>query len=85
MDPNDRQQILTQVTRRIQLSEKKTTTLALLRIPRQASLTLTDVAVGTQTQDVSWVVPITGDYTVVTSPVTAGPSVGLLTATVQAG
>lgn len=85
VDPNDRQYVSTQIGKRIQLSEKRTLAAALLRTPRHASLTLADVAVGTQTEAVSWLVPIDGDYTVVTSPTTAGPFVGLLTATVQAG
>jgi len=85
VDPNVWRFISTQIGKRIQLSEKRNLAAALLRIPRRASLVLADVAVGTQTEAVSWLVPIAGDYTVVTSPVTAGPFVGLLTATVQAG
>jgi hypothetical protein len=92
MDANLRQYVAAQVGKRIQLSESRSqvraqaaAALALLRTPRRASLTLTDVPVGTHTEDVSWLVPIAGDYTVVTSPTTAGPFVGLLTAAVQAG
>jgi len=85
VDPNVWRFVSTQIGKRIQLSEKRSLAAALLRTPRRASLVLADVAVGTQTQDISWLVPVADAYTVVTSPVTAGPFVGLLTATVQAG
>ena len=54
-------------------------------LPRHAEFNLTNVAVGTQTQDVSWLVPITGDYTVVAAATTGTAFVGFIAATVSAG
>ena len=54
-------------------------------LPRHDEFTLTDIATGTQEQDVSWAVPITGDYTVVAVPTTGAAVAGTLTATPKAG
>lgn len=54
-------------------------------LPRHAEFSLTNLAVGTVEQDVSWLVPIAGDYTVVVAPTTAVGAVGWVSATVKAG
>lgn len=55
------------------------------QLPRHASFDLSNVAVGTQEQAVSWTVPIAGDYQIVASPTTGATPAGFLTASVKAG
>ena len=54
-------------------------------LPRHDEFALTDIAVGTVEQAVSWLVPITGDYAILVAPTTAAGFVGMVTATVKAG
>lgn len=54
-------------------------------LPRHAEFSLTNIAVGTQEQEVSWLVPIAGDYAVFVVPTTGVTAVGLLSTTVKAG
>lgn len=54
------------------------------RLARHAEFTLTNIAVGTVEQEVSWLAPISGDYAVLVSVTCAATFVGLLTANVKA-
>jgi hypothetical protein len=54
--------------------------------PRRAEFALTNIATGFgTTQDVSWTIPILGDYSVQWSVTCAAAAVGLLSLGVQAG
>lgn len=54
--------------------------------PRHTEFTLTNIATGTgTTQDVTWNVPIPGDYSITVNVVCAAAAVGLVTGAVQAG
>lgn len=82
ISPLIRQFVLARIARHVSASEKK---LLLRAIPRRAEFALTNIAVGTQTQAVTWTVPIGSDYTVVVVPTCAAAFVGLLTVGPQAG
>lgn len=56
------------------------------KTPRRTEFTLTNIAAGTgTTQDVTWNVPIPGDYAVQWSVTCAAAAVGLVSLGVQAG
>jgi hypothetical protein len=59
---------------------------ALARLPRRSEFDVTNLSAGaTTTVDVTWTVPIPGDYAVVVAPTTAATFVGLVLGSVQAG
>lgn len=53
-------------------------------LPRHDEFSLTDIAVGTQERAVSWLVPITGDYTVYVAPTVGAAAAGFLSGSVKA-
>jgi len=83
----DLQTVISTVNRLLSIAQRRQLQRELATTPRRAQFTLTNIATGTSTtQDVSWSVPILGDYTVLTPPpVAAAAALGLLTAGLQAG
>lgn len=82
----DRRELIATINRLLSLAHQRDLERALATTPRRAEFTLTNIATGnTTTQDVTWTVPISGDYTVICPPpVTAAAAVGFVTASVQA-
>jgi len=80
-----RAELIDFVNRCVARSEKRLNAAALAKTPRRTEFALTAIAVGTQTVDVSWTVPIPGDYAVLVSKTCAAQFVGFLDWSVQAG
>lgn len=73
------------VNRQINRLEKRIEAGAFQRAARHASFNLTNIAVGTVEQDVSWLVPIPSDFAVEVSVTCAAAFVGFLSGSVKAG
>lgn len=85
VDPTTKAHITKQVNKAIAAAKLDNLKVLLDHLPRHAEFSLTNIAVGTQEQDVSWLVPIAGDYAVLVAPTTGPVAAGLVSATVKAG
>jgi hypothetical protein len=85
MSAPDPRRLVETINRGVRRGERRSALVIAGHIPRRAEFSLANIAVGTQEEIVSWVVPIDGDYAVVVAPTSAAAFVGLLAATVKAG